>query len=37
LRRFALPEARAHVEYRVLRDEAARSNRDGLVEYAAVG
>ena len=35
LRRFAPAEARAHVEYLVHRDEAARSDRDGFVEYAA--
>ena len=37
LRRFALAEARAHVEYLVHRHQAARSDRDGLVEYSAVG
>ena len=36
LRRFALAETRAHVEYLVHRDEAARSDRDGLVEYSPV-
>jgi len=36
LRRFALAEARAHVEYLVQRDDAARSDRAGLVEYSAV-
>ena len=36
LRRFALAEARAHVEYLVHRDEAARSDRDGLVQYSTV-
>jgi glyoxylase-like metal-dependent hydrolase (beta-lactamase superfamily II) len=36
LRRFALAETRAHVEYLVHRDEAARSQRDGLVEYSPV-
>lgn len=36
LRRFALAETRAHVEYLVHRDEAARSDRDGLVGYSTV-
>jgi glyoxylase-like metal-dependent hydrolase (beta-lactamase superfamily II) len=36
LRRFALAETRAHVEYLARRDEAARSDREGFVEYSAV-
>jgi glyoxylase-like metal-dependent hydrolase (beta-lactamase superfamily II) len=36
LRRFALAEARAHLEYLVLRDQAARVESDGLVLYAAL-
>ena len=36
LRRFALAETRAHLEYLVHRDAAARGDRDGLVEYSPV-
>jgi glyoxylase-like metal-dependent hydrolase (beta-lactamase superfamily II) len=36
LRRFAFAETRAHVEYLVLRDSAARVEADGLVRYAAL-
>lgn len=36
LRRFALAETRAHLEYLVLRDSARRVNRGELVEYAPV-
>jgi glyoxylase-like metal-dependent hydrolase (beta-lactamase superfamily II) len=34
LRRFALAEARAHLEYLVLREQAARASDDGRVLYA---
>jgi glyoxylase-like metal-dependent hydrolase (beta-lactamase superfamily II) len=36
LRRFALAETRAHLEYLVFRDQAARVESDGLVLYAAL-
>jgi glyoxylase-like metal-dependent hydrolase (beta-lactamase superfamily II) len=36
LRRFALAETRAHLEYLVQRDAAARGDHDGLVEYSPV-
>jgi glyoxylase-like metal-dependent hydrolase (beta-lactamase superfamily II) len=37
LRRFALAETRAHLEYLVQRDGALRLDDDGLVRYAASG
>jgi glyoxylase-like metal-dependent hydrolase (beta-lactamase superfamily II) len=37
LRRFALAETRAHLEYLVLRDEAERADGDGRVVYAVSG
>ena len=37
LRRFALAETRAHLEYLVRRDGAVRLDGDGLVRYAASG
>jgi glyoxylase-like metal-dependent hydrolase (beta-lactamase superfamily II) len=37
LRRFALAETRAHLEYLVGRDEAHRTEADGLVTYSATG
>jgi glyoxylase-like metal-dependent hydrolase (beta-lactamase superfamily II) len=36
LRRFALAETRAHLEYLVQRDGALRRDGDGLVHYAAI-
>jgi glyoxylase-like metal-dependent hydrolase (beta-lactamase superfamily II) len=37
LRRFALAETRAHLEYLVRREEALRADGDGRVRYAASG
>jgi glyoxylase-like metal-dependent hydrolase (beta-lactamase superfamily II) len=37
LRRFALAETRAHLEYLVLGDEAQRIEKDGRVSYASAG
>ena len=37
LRRFALAETRAHLEYLVLRDQAERADGDGRVVYALSG
>ena len=37
LRRFALAETRAHLEYLVLRDQAERADGDGRVVYAVSG